>query len=160
MPQSRLSLEKFLLELLQTISIQSMQNIIQQPSCPAWLMEALNEFVSHQLWNMNSQDFAKLAGRSPEHVARTVHKFMRKTTSELLNGYRVEKAAADLCMTNKAVIEISMDVGFENLGYFYRVFKKHFGECECSVKYTPLGWNSKTGRLSVNFNRIEIGQLD
>ncbi|HNX26905.1 MAG TPA: helix-turn-helix transcriptional regulator, partial [Phycisphaerae bacterium] len=65
---------------------------------------------------------------------RTVKKIFGKTTNELLNEYRLEKSAADLCITNKAVLEIAMDSGFDNLGYFYRLFKRHFNESPCRFR--------------------------
>ncbi len=37
-----------------------------------------------------------------------------------------ERASRRVCMTSKEIIDIAADCGLDNLGYFYRLFKKRY----------------------------------
>ena len=49
------------------------------------------------------------------------------TFQELLMKKRFQKAASLLLTTNLQVEEIAVNVGYENLSYFYRQFKRLYG---------------------------------
>ena len=40
--------------------------------------------------------------------------------------YRMSKAISMVRLTDKPIIEIAYEVGFNNISYFNRTFKKHF----------------------------------
>lgn len=50
-----------------------------------------------------------------------------KSFIEYLNDYRLEKAAEILRLSGDNIIDIAAAVGFDNLSYFNRCFKKKFG---------------------------------
>jgi two-component system response regulator YesN len=47
--------------------------------------------------------------------------------AEYLNRYRIEKAKEQLRSTNNKVHEIARSVGYWEMGYFYKQFKKYVG---------------------------------
>ncbi|OOM77304.1 bifunctional transcriptional activator/DNA repair enzyme AdaA [Clostridium puniceum] len=67
---------------------------------------------------------------SEGHFCRVFKSITFKTPVDYLNYYRTTKAQDLLLSSNKKVLEICMDVGFNNLSYFINVFKKNTG-------YTP-----------------------
>lgn len=67
---------------------------------------------------------------SEGHFCRTFKLITFKTPIDYLNYYRTTKAQDLLIRSNKKVLEICMDVGFNNLSYFINIFKKNTG-------YTP-----------------------
>ena len=54
-------------------------------------------------------------------------KFFKKhigmTSVEYINNYRLERSAYLLSSTDKSIMEISMDVGFNSVSYFNKLFK-------------------------------------
>jgi AraC family cel operon transcriptional repressor len=68
----------------------------------------------------------RFAGRSPEHTARELRKYSGCTPTEFVNRLRIDHAARLLCTTDKSVLEIALDCGFENQGHFHRCFKTRF----------------------------------
>lgn len=73
---------------------------------------------------------------SEGHFCRTFKSFTFKTPIDYLNYYRITKAQDSLVNSNKKILEISMDVGFNNLSYFISIFKKNTG-------YTPSEFRRK-----------------
>ncbi len=57
-------------------------------------------------------------------------KFFKKhigmTSIEYINNYRLEKASALLSSTDKSIMEISLDVGFNSVSYFNKLFKNKY----------------------------------
>ncbi len=49
------------------------------------------------------------------------------STMQYLNGYRLKIADAMLNSTQNGIAEISAKCGFDDVSYFSRLYKKHFG---------------------------------
>ena len=64
---------------------------------------------------------------SESHMCRIFKNAVGVTVTEYINGYRTDKAAMLLKNTDESVSNISESVGFDNLNYFDRVFKKYKG---------------------------------
>lgn len=67
---------------------------------------------------------------SEGHFCRTFKSITFKTPIDYINYYRTTKAQDFLISSDKKILEICMDVGFNNLSYFINIFKKNTG-------YTP-----------------------
>lgn len=64
---------------------------------------------------------------SEGHFCRIFKSVTFKTPVDYLNYFRITKAQDMLLNSDKKVLEISMDVGFNNLSYFINIFKKNTG---------------------------------
>ncbi len=128
-PKSRLVRDGFLLQLLAMLAA---EDRIGGPvaALPGWLRHAVGEFGHPAHLPGGTQAFAKLAGRSPEHVNRVVRQTLGKTTTDVVNEIRLDYAARQLRMTDQKITEIALDCGLGNLGHFYDLFQKRF-------KHTP-----------------------
>ena len=91
----------------------------------------LNTVIEHISTNysytITTRDLAAMCFLSEEHFCRFFKGAMGKSVTEYVNGYRVEKATVLLKNTSDNISEIAREVGFEDLNYFSRVFKRIMG---------------------------------
>ena len=58
---------------------------------------------------------------------RFFKKHMNQTCIEYINNVRLEKAVELFEQGNTSILDVSLSVGFHNLSYFHRAFKKKYG---------------------------------
>ena len=66
-------------------------------------------------------------GISTSHFMKLFRELMHITFTEYLNQYRLETAGALLRTTSDSILSISIQVGYNNLSYFNRIFKEYYG---------------------------------
>ncbi len=94
---------------------------------PLWLKSLILEVEGRSSELLKVGDLAGMAHRSPEHISRSFRQYLGKTPSGWLNDQKLDRAALLLEHSNTAVLDIALSLGFDNLAYFYRLFKKRFG---------------------------------
>lgn len=72
------------------------------------------------------EEIAEETGCAPSYFMRIFKKYMGVTFIEYLIDYRITISARLLSETSKTIMEISFSVGFDNLSYFNRCFKKKY----------------------------------
>lgn len=92
------------------------------------VLEYINESYNERI---STRDLAASCFLTEEHFCRFFKRAVGKTVTEYINQYRVEKAAVLLTNTDEPVGRIGESVGFEDVNYFSRVFKRIKG---CSPK--------------------------
>jgi AraC family cel operon transcriptional repressor len=97
------------------------------PSLPDWLANALRRFDAEAEMCDGVGGLFRLAGRCPEHVSRSMKKHLGVTPTDWINARRIEHAARLAESTMLPIIEIAAECGFENLGYFHRLFRTQRG---------------------------------
>lgn len=80
--------------------------------------------------DLSRDDVANVACLSPSHFSRVVKQTFGHSFTDLLAKMRVEKARELLSITEKSLIQICLECGFNDQSYFTKVFQKHTG-------YTP-----------------------
>jgi AraC family cel operon transcriptional repressor len=120
---SRIELDRLIINLV--CEIRRTENDIFQ-HCPEWLAKACRSLNHPKYFSAGSKVIAKAAGRTPEHTARTLLKYTGLTPSEILNRFRMDYAAAQLCTTDKNITEIAGECGFSSLSYFFQRFRERF----------------------------------
>lgn len=71
---------------------------------------------------------SRLFGYSREHLSRLLHVYLRENWNSYVNRLRVLNAERQLKEgTDKNVLEIAYECGFESANTFYRTYKKEFG---------------------------------
>ncbi|MFC1460998.1 AraC family transcriptional regulator [Verrucomicrobiota bacterium] len=123
-PQELFQSERFLLNLLQTLSLTSVDG--KHANVPGWLRDACEQIRSPEHFSGGTRQLSRLAGRCPEHVARTAKQTLGKTPTQIVNEARLDYAAAQLSMSSKEIIDICLDCGFKGLTHFYKLFRTHF----------------------------------
>lgn len=81
-------------------------------------------------------ELAKLCYFSEYHFMRFFKKHMNMTCVEYMNNLRLEKSVELFEQGNTSILDVSMSVGFHNLSYFHRAFKKKY-------HMTPLSFIKK-----------------
>ncbi len=72
--------------------------------------------------------FSEKCNVSKFHFCRVFKQVMGTSAINYLNEYRLKVAHTLLIKTNKQVQEIASLCGFNDVGYFCKLFKKHFGK--------------------------------
>jgi AraC family cel operon transcriptional repressor len=128
MRQSLLEIEACLLDLFNEVCVARRPGMDQTgATLPAWLQEAVAQLQRPERIAGGAGALADLAGRSAEHISRTVRARTGMTTTQFILGLKLERAARQLRMTDRAILEVALDCGLGNLAYFYRVFKRRYG---------------------------------
>ncbi len=105
------------------------------------LKEIITFVAEHYREPLSSEMLAQQIGFSTSHFMKFFKQHMQVTFTEYLNNYRLTIAARLLSSEDLSVLAIATEVGFNNLSYFNRLFKKEFG---CS----PLSYRKNTTSVS------------
>jgi AraC family cel operon transcriptional repressor len=124
-PRTRLEIDHFLLELVETLQGAPVSGGAQQLT--DWLQKACEMIEDPQYFAQGARGFALLANRSKEHVARELKKCLGRTPTEIVNQARMRYAADKLSRSSVPIIDIAMDCGFKSLSHFYSVFRVAYG---------------------------------
>lgn len=79
---------------------------------------------SHYQEKITTVQLAKLCYISQVHLCRFFRNNMGKSPVEYINEYRIQKATIMLLNTDETISVIASNVGFEDVNYFSRTFKK------------------------------------
>lgn len=74
------------------------------------------------------EDIANEVGLSQSHFMKYFKNTMGTSFVDYLNEYRLTMASRLLISSDSSILAIASEVGFENLSYFNRIFKKRFGQ--------------------------------
>jgi len=133
-PRTRFHIERFLINLY-AAEIGAARHTFPDHT-PEWLQSACVRLHQPEHFGRGAEAFYFFCGRSPEHATRVIQKFLGKTPTEYINEIRLEHAAHALAMTSLSIEEIAAQIGYKNLGYFYRLFRARY-------KTTPRIYRSK-----------------
>jgi AraC-like DNA-binding protein/mannose-6-phosphate isomerase-like protein (cupin superfamily) len=95
---------------------------------PIWLVRACQEMRAPENLAAGLPRLIELCGVSPAHLSRMLKAHTGKTPTEYINELRLQRASMLLTTTSREIIDIAADCGFENLSYFYRLFRAYFGK--------------------------------
>jgi AraC-like DNA-binding protein len=91
-------------------------------------------------YNLTLGEYAKLCNRSLSSFKRDFYNLYGESPARWLLIKRLAHALELLCNSNKTIVDISFESGFENSTHFSHVFKKHFG-------ISPLNYRHKNSTL-------------
>lgn len=76
--------------------------------------------------NVTLGELAEKAGRSPFHAHRELRELLRETPKQFTLRIRLDRAASELLMSDKSILDVALAFGFENHETFSRAFQKRF----------------------------------
>lgn len=106
------------------------RNLIRTPKDKKTLdkMRLVLKYIeNHYSEKISIADIAAIAEFSESHFMRYFKETMNTSFIEYLKDYRLTIAARLLQGSESSILSIAEDVGFENLSYFNRSFKKKYG---------------------------------
>jgi len=124
-PRTLFHLERFLLNLFFIIDSHTPQDV--HASCPDWLRQAYVSIQHPEALTGGVKAFKQLCSRSEAHVSRACRQWLNATPSQIVTRFRMDHAAKQLSMTERSILDISMECGFDSLSHFYRLFKQRHG---------------------------------
>lgn len=137
--RDRLALERFLLNFLALLP----DGKTPEPPVPEWLANLKHDLQQQANFVRGISALVKRSGRCAEHVSREFRRFYGKTPTDEMNEARLRYAALNLRTSSVKIVDLALDLGIENLGYFYRLFSRHYG---C----TPAEYRRAHSTLSVS----------
>ncbi|MCR2807104.1 AraC family transcriptional regulator [Paenibacillus soyae] len=99
---------------------------------------------------LSLDELARTASFSKYHFARVFAAVTGETPAAYVNRVRVRKAARLLSQTDRQVLDIAGDCGFESLSAFHAQFKKHYGMPPGEARTGALEQNRKEEEASRN----------
>lgn len=122
----RVALDGFLMELPGLLAAAGPEHGAEE-GMPDWLARACREIAQPAHFQGGTRAFARLAGRSPAHVAREALRRLGRTPTDFVNAARLDHSARQLATTARPIADIALDSGLNNLSHFYALFRKRFG---------------------------------
>lgn len=80
----------------------------------------------HFMEDISLSECAELFNMSQSNIARLCKKYLNMSFTEYYNDVRIHKAK-EMIEEGNAIKDAAASVGYNNLNYFYRIFKKKFG---------------------------------
>jgi len=117
-------IEEFLLTLINRVADVSSR---ADAMAPTWFVAGCSAAHSPEVFRGGSAAFIEACGRSHEHVCRTTKEQLGLTPTQYVNQIRIEHAAHVLRSDDVPVETLAVQCGFENTGYFYRLFRQIYG---------------------------------
>ncbi len=84
--------------------------------------------LTHLDEKLSLSDLAKHVSCSPPYLARQFRKEYDMSVGEFIRSQKIEEAKYLLVNTKETLLEISVKLGFLDMGYFARIFKKMVGK--------------------------------
>ena len=143
----------YLLEIIVTwlnqgLSYQPSESNIQTNNYAKSLKQIISYISANYSSHINVEMLSEMASLSVGHFTRVFSMFTSVTPMQYVINIRLDRASKLLLETNKKLLNISMETGFNNLSYFNRAFKSHFS-CTPSqyrklkgAKQTKEDWSS------------------
>jgi len=90
------------------------------------LIENIKNYIAANLeYDIKISQVAKAFRYNEQYLGRIFKKEMQMSVSSYINIQRLEQAKKLLKETNNTIIDIALAVGFNNVTYFNRIFKRH-----------------------------------
>jgi AraC family cel operon transcriptional repressor len=93
---------------------------------PVWLREALEEMQKLDNLSAGLNFLREYSGKTKEHICRSFRKYYNITPSDYINTQRLNYVANMLLHSNREIMDLAYEVGFQNISYFYQLFKQTF----------------------------------
>ena len=77
--------------------------------------------------NISLSGLSKMFYMNEKYLGRLFKKATGKSFNRYINEKRIKLAESELINTEKSIIEISLDCGYNNVTYFYRLFDSFYG---------------------------------
>lgn len=121
-----LALKSLFLQAMFLLIQYSRKNVSLSRGSSEKLKSVLDYIELHYSETIFVSDLARLCYFSEYHFMRFFKKHMSMTCVEYINNLRLQKAVELFEQGETSILEVSLSVGFRNLSYFHRAFKKKY----------------------------------
>lgn len=99
------------------------------------LLTFINEHYAEKITMNDAANYLKV---SRQYFCRYFKKSTGMSFVDFINDLRLRRASQEIVLTSKSITDIALDHGFDNIGYFFKLFKLKFGQ-------TPLSYRKNKG---------------
>jgi len=137
--QQEASRRPWLLTIMGTEACEALTRPTEPPGVvlPAWLDGWLRAIAQPEQHQRDLGHLQRLAGRTPEHLARTCRRLLAASPTQLINRARIRTVQRRLAQTSEKILPLALEAGFGNVSHFIRTFRKEVG---C----LPSEWRRRT----------------
>ena len=96
------------------------------PNLPSWMIQAIEGLSDLNNLELGMNYLIQQTNRTPEHICRAFRKYMNMTPMTFINAKRLNYAANLLQHSDKEIIDIVYECGFQSISHFYHLFKKEY----------------------------------
>lgn len=101
-------------------------------------VEMIKEYLQlHYNEDISRKKLAEILYLNPDYIGRLFRKETGKSISEYLLDYRMEKAYELLAQSDKTIRSIAEEVGYDNVSYFIKQFRRIFGKTPTECREIP-----------------------
>ncbi|MEG1002106.1 AraC family transcriptional regulator [Clostridium sp.] len=98
-------------------------------------IKAVINYINENYYHVITvSDLCNIAGYSEYHFLRFFKDQTGKTCTQFINTLRINKSLNLLVTTNLSITEITYDVGFNDVSYFIKTFKKYLDKSPTSYR--------------------------
>ena len=102
-------------------------HIKAQTPIPDLFLDFLRKIQSPDVFRMRISDIKKMVGYSHTQLSFLFKKYTHSTLINYLSKLRLEFGEHLLRNTDKEVLDISYEIGYDSVSYFIKSFTKHYG---------------------------------
>jgi AraC family cel operon transcriptional repressor len=126
--EARIRLRLLLAELINSYFIEffHQEAISNNVRPPLWLRQALDEMQKLDNLSEGMDFLRKYSGKTTEHICRSFRKYYHTTPSAYINTRRLNYVANMLLHSDREILDLVYEAGFQNISYFYQLFRHTF----------------------------------
>ena len=125
MPRSQLRGSNVRL-IIASVIIELLSPKVTISAMPLWMSRLLQELEYSSDCPGRFNEIVGSSNISKEHICRSFRKYLGVTPSQYLNSIRIRRAAKLLESGASEIVDVCIESGFNNLGYFYRLFENYY----------------------------------
>ena len=133
----KLEVRKQLLFIFSTFFVQNDKRYF----LPEWLDTLCSKMRDFENFSIGASRMYELNPKSKPHLIKSMQQYLNTTVSDFVNEQRINYASEQLKNTNKPIIDIALECGFNSINYFYRLFKQMHD-------YTPYAYRKNFSILA------------
>ncbi len=110
------------------------------------LLTFINDHYSDRITMNDAANYLKV---SRQYFCRYFKKSTGMSFVDFVNDLRLRRACHEIVLTSKSITDIALDHGFDNIGYFFKLFKIKFGQ-------TPLAYRKSKSMIGSAKVRTDV----
>ena len=106
-----------------------MPNLFTKPDeRPLWFVQLCLQLKNPACYQDGIAAMQRISGKSHAHLCRVFKQWEQLTPLQYMNRVKLQYAENLLLRSDWSILDISLEAGFHNLGYFYKTFKSLYGQ--------------------------------
>ncbi len=103
-----------------------------------YISQVMQHIEENYAGRISLRELSEIALLSPNHLCKVFKDLTGITVSEYIQKLRMDKACELLSDTSLTLAEISCEVGYQDVGYLRRIFKKELGQTPSEYRTQQL----------------------